>query len=181
MKLTCLDLEMNQPSGKIIQIGAVVGDTATGEVAQRLRIYVNPGEPVAPMITDLCGITQDQIDSQGISLDDAYVLLKSFHLQHSTFVNPVVWGGGDSDYLYNQLNDQVRADWCFGRRWIDAKTLVVSQMIAKENAVYSGGLGSAMKRFGLKFQGRKHDAQDDAENTFKIYHHMLYLIRHGSL
>jgi len=53
MKLTSLDLEMNQPSGKIIQIGAVVGDTATGEVSHRLRIYVNPGESVAQMITDL--------------------------------------------------------------------------------------------------------------------------------
>lgn len=180
MKLTALDLEMNQPSGKIVQIGAVVGDTISGEITQRLRIYVNPGEPIAPFITDLCGITQDQIDKDGMPLADAYQILKKFHLQHAEFMNPVTWGGGDSQEVFDQLDPQAREDWCFGRRWIDAKTVAISQMIARENKVLSGGLGSSMKRFGLKFAGRKHDAQDDAENTFKIYHHMLYLIRHGS-
>lgn len=180
MKLTVLDLEHNQPSGKICQIGAVVGDTKTGEITHRLRIYVNPGEPIAPFITELCGITQDKIDKEGIALDDAYTQLKDFHRTHSEFMNPVTWGGGDSEYILNQLSDKAKEDWCFGRRWIDAKTLVVSQMIAKENAVYSGGLGSAMKRFNMKFQGRKHDAQDDAENTWRIYYQMLYLMRHES-
>jgi inhibitor of KinA sporulation pathway (predicted exonuclease) len=180
MKLTVLDLEMNQPSGKIVQIGAVIGDTVSGDVSHRLRVYVNPDEPINSYITELCGITQDQIDKQGVSLSEAYQMLKQFHLQHSTFMNPVTWGGGDSDYLFNQLDTKDRDDWPFGRRWIDAKTLYVSQTIAKEGKVLSGGLSSVMKRFGLKFIGRKHDAQDDSENTFKIYHHMLYLIRHGS-
>jgi inhibitor of KinA sporulation pathway (predicted exonuclease) len=180
MKLTVLDLEHNQPSGKIIQIGAVVGDTQTGEVTHRLRIYVDQREPISPAITDLCGITQAQIDEQGIGIDDAYIQLKQWHRQHSEFMNPVTWGGGDSEYLKLQLNQSSREDWCFGRRWIDAKTLVVSQMIARENSVYSGGLASAMKRFNMKFQGQKHDAQDDAENTWRIYYQMLYLMRHGS-
>ena len=179
MKLTSLDLEMNQPSGKIVQIGAVVGDTDTGEITQRLRIYVNPGEPIVPFITELCGITQEQIDNDGMPLDDAYQILKDFHRKYTEFLNPITWGGGDSAEVREQLSPAAREDWCFGRRWIDAKTLVVSRMIGKENKVYSGGLGTAMKRFGLKFDGRKHDAQDDAENTFKIYHHMLYLMRHG--
>lgn len=179
MKLTCLDLELNQPSRKICQIGAVVGDTKTGEISQRLRIYVNPGEPIAPFITELCGITQEQIDKEGASLKEAYLKLREFHLKHSEFINPLTWGGGDSMELHEQLGED-SVDWCFGRRWIDAKTLYVSHNIAKENKVLSGGLSSSMKRFNLKFNGRKHDAQDDAENTFKIYYHMLYLMRHGS-
>ena len=179
MKLTSLDLEMNQPSGKIIQIGAVVGDTETGEISQRLRIYVNPGEPIVPFITELCGITQEQIDREGMPLDDAYQILKDFHRKYTEFLNPITWGGGDSAEVREQLSPAAREDWCFGRRWIDAKTLAVSRTIARDNKVFSGGLSGAMKRLGLKFDGRKHDAQDDAENTFKIYHHMLYLMRHG--
>jgi DNA polymerase III alpha subunit (gram-positive type) len=179
MKITSLDLELNQPSGKIVQIGAVVGDTDTGEITQRLRIYVNPGEPIAPFITELCGITQEQIDNEGMPLDDAYQLLKDFHRKYTDFLNPLTWGGGDSAEVREQLSNKAREDWCFGRRWIDAKTLAVSRMIARENKVLSGGLSSVMKRYGLKFDGRAHDAQDDAENTFKIYHHMLYLMRHG--
>lgn len=179
MKLTVLDLEHNQPSGKICQIGMVVGDTQTGEITHRLKIYVNPGEPIAHFITELCGITQEQINQQGVSLSEAYLQVKDFHRQYSEFMNPVTWGGGDSETLRVQLGFGDTDDWCFGRRWIDAKTLAVSRMIARDNTVLSGGLSSAMKRFGLKFTGRKHDAQDDAENTFKIYHHMLYLMRHG--
>lgn len=179
MNITVLDLEHNQPSGKIVQIGAVIGDTQTGVIHQRLRIYINPGEPIAPFITDLCGITQAQIDQNGISLKEGYKLLRQFHLQHSAFMNPVTWGGGDSQTIYDQLDEESRNDWCFGRRWIDAKTLAVARMMAREDKILSGGLSSSMKRFGLKFTGRKHDAQDDAENTFKIYHHMLYLMRHG--
>lgn len=178
MKLTCLDLEMNQPSGKIVQIGAVIGDTQTGEIIDRIRIYVNPGEPIAEFITELCGITQAQIDEQGISLEDAYFQLKKFH-KKADFINPVSWGGGDSQEIYDQLNEEVRKRWCFGRRWIDAKTVFVSQMIAHQNRVDSSGLANSMKAVGLQFVGRQHDAQDDAENTFKMYQYMLSSLREG--
>lgn len=178
MKLTCLDLELNQPSGKIVQIGAVVGDTQTGEIVDRIRIYVNPGEPIAEFITELCGITQDQINEHGVTLDEAYLLLKKFH-KKSNFVNPVTWGGGDSQEIYDQLSDDVRKQWCFGRRWIDAKTVFVSQMIAHQNNVESSGLQKSMKKFGLNFIGRPHDAQDDAENTFIMYQYMLSSLREG--
>lgn len=170
---------MNQPSGKIVQIGAVVGDTMTGSVTNRLKIYINPGEPIAPFITELCGITQAQIDREGIPLDAAYTILKDFHVKHSTFMNPLTWGGADSQELFDQLDPEIRKDWCFGRRWIDAKTVFVSRMIAKQDRIESGGLSSSMSKLNLKFQGRKHDAQDDAENTFKVYYHMLQLIRQG--
>ena len=179
MKLTCLDLEMNQPSGKIVQIGAVIGDTQTGEIVDRIRIYVNPGEPIAEFITELCGITQQQIDTQGVSLETAYSQLKKFH-KTANFINPVSWGGGDSQEIYDQLSEDARQSWCFGRRWIDAKTVFVSQMIAHQNRVESSGLATSMKRVGLQFVGRQHDAQDDAENTFKIYYHMLQLVRRGA-
>lgn len=178
MKLTCLDLEMNQPSGKIVQIGAVIGDTQTGEIVDRIRIYVNPGEPVAEFITELCGITQQQIDAEGVSLEEAYLQLKKFHKQ-ANFINPVSWGGGDSQEIYEQLSEDTRKSWCFGRRWIDAKTVFVSQMIAHQNHVESSGLSASMKRVGLQFAGRQHDAQDDAENTFKMYQYMLNSLREG--
>ena len=179
MKLTCLDLELNQPSGKIIQIGAVIGDTETGEILDRVRLYVDPDEPISEFITNLCGITQDDIDSYGTSLEEAYFALKKFHKQ-SSFINPVTWGGGDSQEIYNQLNDEAKKKWCFGRRWIDAKTLYVSRMIAHDDHVSSSGLGKSMAKLGLEFNGEQHDALNDAENTFKIYYHMLKCIKEGT-
>jgi inhibitor of KinA sporulation pathway (predicted exonuclease) len=176
MKLTCLDLEFNQPSGKICQVGAVIGDTLNGEITHRLRIYVDPGEPIAQFITELCGITQDDINKKGVSLQEAYAQLKEFHLRHSTFINPVTWGGGDSQAVRDQLPPMSEEEWCFGRRWIDAKTVYATKQIS-EGRVLSGGLSTSMKQYGMKFVGRKHDAQDDAENTFRIYYEMLVRMR----
>jgi inhibitor of KinA sporulation pathway (predicted exonuclease) len=177
MKLTCIDLELNQPSGKIIQIGAVIGDTNTGDITHRLKVYVNPQEPLSQFIIDLTGITQSVIDKEGITLTEAYLQLKEFHLRHSTFMNPLTWGGGDSQEIFDQLPVGDRIDWPFGRRWIDAKTLYVSECIAKGLPV-QGGLSKVMTKYNLKFQGKKHDALDDAENTFRLYKEMLVIIRY---
>lgn len=179
MKITCLDLEMNQPSGKIIQIGAVVGDTENGSVIDRFRAYVDPGEPIAQFITDLTGVTEQDIKEKGKSLSYVYEGLREMHLRHNCFINPLTWGGGDSQEIFNQLPEEARANWCFGRRWIDAKTIHVSKMISS-GKVLSGGLSTSMKAYNMKFQGRKHDAQDDAENTWRIYYQMIYLMRHSS-
>ena len=177
MKITCLDLELNQPSGKIIQIGAVVGDTTNGDVIDRYRAYVDPGEPLQEFIITLTGITEQDIKTKGTDLLTAYKGLKEIHLRHDSFIYPLTWGGGDSAELLEQLPHDDSVQWPFGRRWIDAKTIHVSKMIA-EGKVLSGGLGTSMRSYNLKFQGRKHDALDDAENTWRIYYHMIYLMRH---
>jgi inhibitor of KinA sporulation pathway (predicted exonuclease) len=179
MKITCLDLEFNQPTGRIIQIGAVVGDTDNGNVLDRYRAYVDPKEPLQPYIIDLTGVTEEDIKTKGTDLSTAYKGLKALHIKHDSFMNPVTWGGGDSQTIFDQLSNDDKADWCFGRRWLDAKTLHVTKMIS-QGKVLSGGLSSAMKAYNLKFQGRKHDALVDAENTWHIYYHMIYLMRHSS-
>lgn len=168
-----LDLEFCQPSDKICQIGAVVGNIYTGEVLDRLRIYVDPGEPISEFITNLCGITQDHIDHQGIPLDAAYEELRAFHTRYRAFINPLTWGGGDSEMLRRQLKEvRDEESWCFGRRWIDVKTIHISLQLAKGKPV-QGGLAKTLTKYGLRFEGRKHDATDDALNTFKLYCELL--------
>jgi len=166
-----LDLEMNQPSGKIIQIGAVAGDLS-GNIIDKISIYVNPYEVVSERIVKLCDIHQKDVDS-GLSLHEAYLQLKNFHLKHDCFINPITWGGGDSELLRRQMNIDIEdLSWCFGRRWIDAKTIFTSYQLANGLPI-QGGLAKAMTKFGLFFSGRKHNAADDAENTFILYTHML--------
>lgn len=165
MKLLSLDLEMNQPSGKIIQIGAVVGDSETGAILDSFSVFINPNEELSEYIIGLTGITQKQVD-QGDSLMDGYLKLKEFAKKHDCFCNPVTWGGGDSQELKNQLGPV--ENWLFGRRWIDTKTLYQSYRIANGKKVQAG-LAKALLNMGLKFQGRKHDALDDAKNTWIIY------------
>src|SRR5271166_3894106 len=103
---TCLDLEMNQPSGKIIQVGAAVGNLLTGDVYERLRIYVQIDEPLDARISTLCRITQEQLNT-GTSLIDAYRQVAQLHTRHQSFVNAVTWGGDDTGELQKQVWEKI--------------------------------------------------------------------------
>jgi inhibitor of KinA sporulation pathway (predicted exonuclease) len=169
---------MNQPSGSIIQIGAVVGDIETKQIIDKLSIIVRQPEVVSDYIVSLTGITQDQVNN-GVDLYSAYLQLISFIQHHNPFVNPVTWGGADSEELKKQVysycienNITQPESWCFGRRWIDTKTIFVSLRFANKQQI-QGGLSRSMVKMGLKFKGRKHDAADDAENTFYMYCSLL--------
>ena len=101
MKITSLDLELNQPSGKIIQIGACVGDTKTGEVIKTYCCDIRIDEILEPRIIKLTGITQERVDA-GKDIFQSYLELASMHKEHQCFINPITWGGGDSIYLKQQ-------------------------------------------------------------------------------
>lgn len=47
MNLMALDLENNQPSGKIIQVGYCIGNNDTGEITKYPGIWVDCGEEIA--------------------------------------------------------------------------------------------------------------------------------------
>lgn len=169
---TFVDLEMNQPSGKIIQIGAVVGNIESQVVLAELDIKVNPQEILNPYIIKLTRITQEEVDV-GDDLLTAYLKLVDFHKKYESFVNPVTWGGGDVTEIKQQLiangfEDQIKGTWPFGRRWIDVKTLFVNWRIANNQPIQAG-LAKAMLKLGIHFKGTKHNATDDARNTFYAY------------
>ena len=174
---TSIDLEMNQPSQKIIQIGACVGNIRTGQVFEKLSVFVNPLEKINPYITELTKITDSDVD-HGLTLEEAYNKLRKMHENYSAFVNPITWGGGDSQEMLNQLKQENPnfEGWCFGRRWIDTKTLFVSWRFARGEPI-QGGLARSMTKLGLKFEGQKHNATDDAVNTFRMYCAMLKKFR----
>jgi DNA polymerase III epsilon subunit-like protein len=60
--LVSLDLELNQPSRRIIQIGAVVGNIRTGEIVSRFDSKVSPDEELSPAIAKLTKIKQEEVD-----------------------------------------------------------------------------------------------------------------------
>lgn len=177
---TSMDLELNQPSRKIISIGFTIGNITTGTVLEKINLIVNPYEKIHPEIVDLTKIT-DKIVSNGLSLEQAYHKMKSVHDRYSSFINCLTWGGDDTRELHDQLmkeNPQFDKldDWCFGRRCIDVKTLFVSWRIANGKQI-QGGLARSMTKVGLKFNGQKHNSADDAENTFQMYRAMLRLLK----
>jgi len=167
MNLLFLDLELNQPSTKIIQVGYVIANP--NEWLIKRSIYVNPHEKLDPRIIDLTGITQEQVDF-GFELSDAYQEICRDVVSFGCFINPVTWGGGDSEHLKKELGKG--DEFIFGRRWIDAKTLFVAWALANGKPPM-GGLSSSLKKFRLKFEGKRHDALDDAYNTMRIFWELL--------
>ncbi len=169
--IVSLDLEYNQPSQRIIQIGAVIGNLMTGEVVDRFSGFINPGEALNPEIEKLCGISLHDVDSAPDILEGYQLLvawLKPYADQRS--LNPLTWGAGDSQDLREavRIDGKDRLAWPFGLRWIDVKTVFTSWRAA-HNRQWVGGLGRSMTELGLTFQGRRHNALDDAENTFVTY------------
>jgi len=166
---TFVDLEMNQPSRKIIQVGACVGNISTQEILEEYSAFVNPDEEISEYIVKLTGITQKDVDDKGVTLMEAYQGLAAMHKKHDAFCNPVQWGGGDAEFLREQLKlTGERAFWCFGRRWIDAKTLYQCWRMSQMQPI-QGGLSKALKRLGKNFDGRKHNALYDSINTFYVF------------
>lgn len=171
MKILSFDLELNQdPRGaKIIEVGACVGDTKTGEVLESYSAFVNPHEQLMDIIVQLTSITQADVDSAG-NLEEAYQGMLGMAKRHDCATMPLVWGMGDGAALRKELPDHVT--WEFGRRELDVKALFQAYQIFKEDKLQAG-LSKAMTKFNLGFKGKKHRAIDDAINTFILFHTLI--------
>jgi DNA polymerase III alpha subunit (gram-positive type) len=95
--IVALDRELNQPSGRIVQIGAVPGNVRTGEVVSHFDAKVNPGEPFSSRIAELTGLSAPAFQGRKHNaLDDALntfrmyrALLAEFRKSDSCNVAPV--------------------------------------------------------------------------------------------
>lgn len=168
-----LDLELNQPSGRIIEVGVCIGSIDQDEKDYLVRNwYLDPSEGISEFITGLTGISDETIRDKSVPLGDMARDLSALIREHDPFVNPVTWGGGDSSELLKELALADINFPHFGRRWVDVKTLHVFQQIAQGKA-FSGGLRSAMTAHKLSFVGTPHRAGHDAYNTLRLFFTMM--------
>ena len=173
-----LDLEMEQPSQEIIQIGACIGNISTGEVLEKFCAYVKIDMPLSPFIIGLTGITQETLDTQGTDLITAWKAFLAFRDKYPEVnCNAITWGGGDTAELKKQVFRAYEGlwgvlpgstfAWPLGRRWIDVKTIFQFRQLAHGEKLQAG-LAKAMVKCGMAFKGKKHNATDDAVNTFLL-------------
>lgn len=171
MNILSLDLELNQAAtgAKIIEVGACVGDLQTGEVLETYSAFVNPNEMLTEFIIQLTSITQEEVDNAG-SIEEAYLGMEAMAKRYDCLTMPIVWGIGDGIALRKELSKA--CPWNFGRRELDVKAVFQAYQMAKQGKVQAG-LAKALTRLDLNFKGKKHRANDDAVNTFIIYHKLL--------
>lgn len=170
MKLNILDLELNQPSQKIIEIGAVALDVKSGEILDEFHRFVNPEEPLDSYIKSLTGITQAQVDA-GMGIKLALEQLGCW------FYSKTVGAWGDDAFIVNQqARDLELMDWPRGLRCYDLLPMADVLRCAIPNAG-GGGLSKTLETFGIPFEGRPHRALDDAKNTAFLVNRLVSMVK----
>jgi inhibitor of KinA sporulation pathway (predicted exonuclease) len=175
-----LDLELNNapdgstPTPKIIQVGIAIGswDHFQGNQIITRKWYFDPQEPIYPFITELTGITDDDIKQNAVTHEVFAEEFAEFIKPYKPYVNFITWGGGDVTELKDELTVHGVHFPFGGRRWIDVKTWYTLHMLAKSKRP-TGGLKSAMAEYKLQFQGTPHRADDDALNTLRLFFTIL--------
>jgi len=173
--LVVFDLEANQPSSKIIEIGAVKfmrdGTININKFSQLVKI----DEPLgscqtkngATTISELTGITQKMLDTDGVSFPEALAAFKAWAFSESSNILLASWGAWDAPCLRNNC-DAHKLQYPFRGKSMDLKNIGIWMNMVTGKKAKADGLGSMMARWDLDFVGQKHRACDDAYNTARL-------------
>ena len=175
-----LDLEMNtlegtHEPGKIIQVGIVIGNLQSYTNKEKFiekSWYVDPFEPIYPRITELTGITNDNVANESTPLESIQDEIYDLMQQYKCFPNPVVWGGGDANLFKKEAKEKFGYCKLFGHREIDLKTIYSFFQMAK-NEKTNSSLKSTLISYKLNFEGTQHRAVHDARNTLSLFFTMI--------
>jgi inhibitor of KinA sporulation pathway (predicted exonuclease) len=172
MNYCVLDLEMNQPSGTIIEVGAVCYHSRSGKITSRFSQHVRlpEGELLNPDIAKLTGITEKDL-AAARAIDLVQYNLAFWAGANGCSRNMATWG---SDYwilkeAYRAVDTQFEFPW---KNFLNVKEMA-TYLRAALPGKQRGGLKSAIEAFGLTFQGEPHRALIDAENTALLMDRML--------
>lgn len=164
IEATCWDSEEEKQNNysEIIEIGIVQLDLNTGKLNKQASILIKPQfSSVSPFCTKLTTITQQLVDEQGISFQEACTQLKEQFNSHN-----LPWASYGK-YDYNKLRDQskvCKVNFPFTHDHTNIKKLFSSQKNIKPI-----GMAGALKICGFELQGTHHRGLDDAINISKIY------------
>ena len=102
-----LDLELNNApdnstvNPKIIQVGIAIGSYLNykNNSIAKYKWYLDPQEPIFEFITNLTGISNEDIIRNAVSHEQVAKEIGELIQAHQCFINPITWGGGDSTEL----------------------------------------------------------------------------------
>lgn len=176
-----LDLEMEQPSGRIISVGiAMLSDATDFNYAEDFMI--TPDAPLSDFIKGLTGLDDSMYDwnksrqqcyQDMLNKIDSVMASTAEKFSHEW----ITWGQGDVSTLRQEIHlyrDRIGEQTIFPRRCTDVKTLVLFEKhVAGQTSSSRMGLKTALAQYGLKFEGHTHRSIDDAKMTLQLFLSLL--------
>lgn len=153
---------------EIIEIGIMQAsfgaDRPVPEREEDLLIRLTPGKTLPPFITNLTGITDEMLRTQGVDKAEVCRILEPFFTGGRTLL--VAYNAQfDLCFLYYFLRNFDRAGLLRGVRMLDAMT------VYKDRRPYPHKLQNAIDAYGLETQNT-HRAVDDARATLELLYAM---------
>lgn len=179
MKHIVVDLEMNTVTKRpeisvlcnmeTIEIGAVMLDDSLQEIAS-FRTYVKPeyNSTIAPKIQKLTGITYPMV-AGAPSFCEAFRMFTRWCLGTGDEVTVYAWSETDFNQICKEMTlknyepepeERVICD----RKWSDFQEEFDTRLGFQKQL----SLRNALEMMGFGFEGREHDALDDARNTAEL-------------
>jgi len=153
---------------EIIEIGAVAVGSVTGAVESEFQAFVRPVRN--PVLTEFCpgltGITQGQVDAA----EDYPTVMKRF--------SEWLAGVGDYDFCSWGFYDKSQFEQDSAFHGVAYPFAGPHRNLKLEFARATGatkklGVGGALRRLGLEFEGSPHRGIDDARNIARIYRELI--------
>ncbi|WP_103867338.1 3'-5' exonuclease [Aquimarina sp. I32.4] len=147
---------------EIIEIGICLLDTQTGSISKNQGILVKPERSeVSPFCTELTTITQELLDTKGISFEAACKILRTEYLGYQ-----YTWASyGQYDLNMMRKQCSVRGvDYPLSANHINVKTLFSEVKGLRRKVGMKGALGI----LEIPLEGTHHRGVDDAKNIAKI-------------
>ena len=177
MKFTAIDLELNQPDNKIIQIGAAEFDTdlKSGNITDRTFMRFIDRETnwehvlnTGKTLRELLPHSPEHFKEKGIKIDLGLREFRDWLDQGATGKKIIQWGSGDFALILGEMKEHglefKRRYQCFNFKQSYQFLIQPAFKLHK-----GGGLGSAINAMELEFYGKPHSAIYDAINTGLLF------------
>jgi len=173
MRVVVLDLEMNQPSNNIIQIGAVLINIKSGIIEDKFNMICNPEELPSEYITNLTGITVEQVQKS----EHIFVVINKFwEWVEKCNCGNQIWAWGSDTYELKEQSNFWKCKTPTKIRNLNIKEMSKIFRTAIPKIKSHGGVKDTMNKFGLEFIGKEHDALVDATNTANLLYRFYRII-----
>lgn len=182
MKFTVIDLECNQPSGNIIQIGAAIWCTERG-FQSSFNVYVDPNEPVNWDHSLNIGCSLEQLlapgfrtawEREAVPQKQAMKLFWGWHSEHQGSKKFIQWGRGD---LAQLIQESQGCGYPSGIRALDLKQVFQFLWQPAGKMPARSGLQDACLSMRIPRPFPAHDALQDALATGSLFYRMFSEIK----